>query len=147
MVPNGSRAGVAEDGLDLVTVHRIADPEPGEGLAAAVDLPEIRGWRWRRRASSEAAAGFADRYQRSSRLAPFRRTNQDTNANHSPAGKHRRSSTSIVECSPRHTHIRAICSARNPDNRRAASMVVWMPTFKTSREKACRYWTCITQKT
>ena len=39
--------GAAEDGLDLVTVHPIADPDPDaaipEGLAAAVDLPDIEG--------------------------------------------------------------------------------------------------------
>ena len=60
MVQNESRAVAAEDGLDLVTVHPIADPDPDaaipEGLAAAVDLP--------------------------------RRTNQDADANHSPARKH-----------------------------------------------------------
>ena len=37
----------AEDGLDLVTVHPIADPDPDAaipaGLAAAVDLPDIEG--------------------------------------------------------------------------------------------------------
>ena len=47
MVQNGSRAVAAEDGLDLVTVHPIADPDPDaaipEGLAAAVDLPDIEG--------------------------------------------------------------------------------------------------------
>jgi hypothetical protein len=94
MVQNGSRAVAAEDGLDLVTVHPIADPDPDaaipEGLAAAVDLPDIEGGDGRRRASfSEAAAAFADRYQRSTHLAaPFRRTNQDADANHSPARKH-----------------------------------------------------------
>ena len=45
MVQNGSRAVAAEDGLDLVTVHPIADPDPDaaipEGLAAAVDLPGV----------------------------------------------------------------------------------------------------------
>jgi hypothetical protein len=77
MVQNGSRAVAAEDGLDLVTVHPIADPDPDaaipEGLAAAVDLPDIEGGDGRRRASfSEAAAAFADRYQRSTHLAvPF----------------------------------------------------------------------------
>jgi DNA-binding NtrC family response regulator len=35
----------------------------------------------------------------------------------------------------RHTHIRAICSARNPDNRRAASMLVWMSTSKHRGKK------------
>ena len=79
MVQNGSRAVAAEDGIDLVTVHPIADPDPDatipEGLAAAVDLPDIEGGDGRRRASfSEAAAAFADRYQRSTHLAaPFRR--------------------------------------------------------------------------
>lgn len=47
MVQNGSRAVAAEDGLDLVTVHPIADPDPDaaipEGLAAAVDLPDREG--------------------------------------------------------------------------------------------------------
>ena len=47
MVQNGSRVVAAEDGLDLVTVHPIADPDPDaaipEGLAAAVDLPDIEG--------------------------------------------------------------------------------------------------------
>jgi len=47
MVQNGSRAVAAEDGLDLVTIHPIADPDPDaaipEGLAAAVDLPDIEG--------------------------------------------------------------------------------------------------------
>ena len=77
MVQNGSRAVAAEDGLDLVTVHPIADPDPDaaipEGLAATVDLPDIEGGDGRRRASfSEAAAAFADRYQRSTHLAaPF----------------------------------------------------------------------------
>ena len=47
MVQNGSRAVAAEDGLDLVTVHPIADPDSDvtipKGLAAAVDLPDIEG--------------------------------------------------------------------------------------------------------
>jgi len=94
MVQNGSRAVAAEDGLDLVTIHPIADPDPDaaipEGLAAAVDLPDIEG-----------GDGVVERHLArllphspiniSARLTwppPFRRTNQDADANHSPARKH-----------------------------------------------------------
>jgi hypothetical protein len=94
MVQNGSRAVAAEDGLDLVTVHPIADPDPDaaipEGLAAAVDLPDIEGGdgvveRHLARLLPHSPIGI------SARLTwppPFRRANQDADAKHSPARKH-----------------------------------------------------------